>query len=432
MSSSRGRFSALTPLFVFIVVYLCTSLVLNDFYKMPILVAFLFSALVGFLMFPSISFHDKIEEFSKGAGDSGIMLMILIFLLAGAFAELGKSIGAVQSTVNFALSYISPQWLIGGLFITSCFISLSLGTSVGTVVALAPIAVQMDEALPGYLGVTLGAVVGGSMFGDNLSMISDTTIAATRTQGVEMIDKFKVNFWIALPPCIITLLIYLFSGSGNSAGPIAGADYSVIKILPYVFVIVAALLRLHVIWVLVLGIIMTMVIGMSTASTDFWNAINAMNAGMAGMFELSLICVVIGGIVGLIRLYGGIDYILYNVSKFVKSTRTGELGIAALTTLVNAAIANNTITILIVGPLAKSIATQNHIEPRRSASILDTMSCFVQGFLPYGAQVLAALAAASFAISPIEVLSHLYYPYLLGASTLLFILFRRRTNSKSA
>jgi Na+/H+ antiporter NhaC len=427
MSPSKGRFSALTPLLVFIVVYLCTSLVLNDFYKMPILVAFLFSALVGFLIFPSFSFHHKIEEFSRGAGDSGIMLMILIFLLAGGFAELGKSIGAVQSTVNFALSYVSPQWLIGGLFITSCFISLSLGTSVGTVVALAPIAVQMDEVLPGYLGVTLGAIVGGSMFGDNLSMISDTTIAATRTQGVEMIDKFKVNFWIALPPCLITFFIYVFSGSSNSVAPLTGTDYTLIKILPYIFVIVAALFRLHVIWVLVLGIFMTMVIGISTASTDFWTSINAMNAGMAGMFELSLICIIIGGIVGLIRLYGGIDYILYTVSRFIKSTRTGELGIAALTTLVNAALANNTITILIVGPVAKSIATQNQIEPRRSASILDTMSCFVQGFLPYGAQVLAALAATSFTISPVEVLSHLYYPYLLGASTLLFILFKKRS-----
>jgi Na+/H+ antiporter NhaC len=427
MELKRGNFFALTPLLVFLVVYLVTSIILNDFYKMPILVAFLFSALVGFMLFPKFTFHDKIEEFSKGAGDSGIMLMILIFLLAGAFAELGKSIGAIQSTVNFALSYISPSLLIAGLFLTACFISLSLGTSVGTVVALAPIAVGINESVPGTLGIGLGAVVGGSMFGDNLSMISDTTIAATRTQGVEMLDKFKTNIWIALPPAVITFLIYAFAGSvPHDTAFVGSVDYSVIKIFPYLFIIITALFGVHVIWVLVLGIFLTLLIGITTGSIDFWHSLNAMNAGMTGMFELSLICITIGGIVGLIRLYGGIDYILYHVSRLIKTPRGGELGIASLTAFVNAAIANNTITILIVGPLAKTIADKNQIDPRRSASILDTISCFVQGFLPYGAQILAALAAASFAISPLEILSHLYYPYLLGASTLLFILFRKR------
>jgi Na+/H+ antiporter NhaC len=428
MELKRGNFFALTPLLVFLVVYLCTSLILNDFYKMPILVAFIFSALVGFLLYPKFSFHDKIEEFSKGAGDSGIMLMILIFLLAGAFAELGKAIGAVQSTVNFALSYISPSLLIAGLFLTACFISLSLGTSVGTVVALAPIAVGINESVPGTIGMSLGAVVGGSMFGDNLSMISDTTIAATRTQGVEMLDKFKMNFWIALPPSVITFLIYAFATSlPQETAFTANHDYSIIKILPYIFILIAALSGLHVIWVLVLGIFFTLIVGLSTGSIDFWGSLNAMNNGMAGMFELSLICITIGGIVGLIRMYGGIDFILYHVSRWIKSSRGGELGIASLTAFVNAAIANNTITILIVGPLAKTIADKNNIDPRRSASILDTISCFVQGFLPYGAQILAALAAASFSISPIEILSHLYYPYLLGISTLVFIFFRKRT-----
>jgi Na+/H+ antiporter NhaC len=432
MELKRGNFFALTPLLVFLLVYLCTSLLLNDFYKMPILVAFIFSALVGFLIYPKFSFHEKVEEFSKGAGDSGIMLMILIFLLAGAFAELGKGIGAVQSTVNFALSYISPSLLIAGLFLTSCFISLSLGTSVGTVVALAPIAVGINESVPGTIGMSLGAVVGGSMFGDNLSMISDTTIAATRTQGVEMLDKFKMNFWIALPPSVITFLIYAFASSLPQETAFAGsADYSIVKILPYIFILVAALSGLHVIWVLVLGIFFTLIVGLSTGSIDFWNSLNAMNSGMAGMFELSLICITIGGIVGLIRLYGGIDFILYQVSKLIKTPRGGELGIASLTAFVNAAIANNTITILIVGPLAKTIADKNDIDPRRSASILDTISCFVQGFLPYGAQILAALAATSFSISPVEILSHLYYPYLLGMSTLVFIFFRKRKAAKA-
>lgn len=432
MELKKGNFFALTPLLVFIAAYLITSLVLQDFYKVPLLVAFLFSALIGFILFPSFTFHHKIEEFSKGAGDSGIMLMILIFLLAGAFAELGKSIGAVQSTVNFALSYLSPKLLIAGLFLTACFISLSLGTSVGTVVALAPIAVGINESVPGTLGIGLGAVVGGSMFGDNLSMISDTTIAATRTQGVEMLDKFKVNFWIALPPAVATFLVYAFSGAVPDEAVFTGnLDYSFIKIVPYLFILAAALLGLHVIWVLVLGILITLAIGLFAGSIDFWSSLISMNSGMSSMFELSLICITIGGIVGLIRLYGGIDYILYHVSRLIKSPKGGELGIASLTAFVNAAIANNTITILIVGPLAKTIADKNEIDPKRSASILDTISCFVQGFLPYGAQVLAALAAAHQALSPGDILVHLYYPYLLGLSTIAFILLRKRTTAAS-
>lgn len=428
MQVNKGRFLALTPLLVFIVAYLVTSLLLNDFYRVPLLVAFLFAALVGFVLYPRFTFHRKMEEFSKGAGDSGIMLMILIFLLAGAFAELGKAMGAVQSTVNFALSYVSPGLLIAGLFITACFISLSLGTSVGTVVALAPIAVGIDASVPGTLGIALGAVVGGGMFGDNLSMISDTTIAATRTQGVEMRDKFRVNFWIALPAAVITFLLYAFSGAVGDREVFQHAlTYDVWKIIPYVFILVAALLGMHVIWVLVSGIALTLAVGLLTNSFTFWETLTAMNTGMASMFELSLICVVIGGMVGLIKLYGGIDFILYQVTRLIKTPRGGELGIASLTALVNAAIANNTITILIVGPLAKTIAEKNQIDLRRSASILDTMSCFVQGFLPYGAQILAALAAAQQAISPFDILSKLYYPYLLGLSTLLFIFLRKRS-----
>ncbi len=427
MELKRGNFWALLPLLIFIVVYFITSLVLNDFYKMPMLVAFMVAALSGFLLFPSLNFHKKIDEFSKGAGDSGIMLMILIFLLAGAFAGLGKSIGAVQSTVNFALAYTSPSLLIAGLFLTACFISISLGTSVGTVVALAPIAVGVSESVPGTLGITLAAVVGGSMFGDNLSMISDTTIAATRTQKVEMRDKFKVNFWIALPPALLTFLLYIvLTPINNGMNMGQSSDYSLIKIAPYLFILIAALTGLHVIWVLVLGIVLTFIVGVVTQSTDLWAGLQAMNDGMASMFELSLICMVIGGIVGLIKYFGGIDYILYHVSRLIKSSRGAELGIASLTVLVNAALANNTITILIVGPLAKDIADKHQVDTKRSASILDTMSCFVQGFLPYGAQILAALAAASVVISPFEILKHLYYPYLLGISTLLFILLRKR------
>jgi Na+/H+ antiporter NhaC len=409
---------------------LVTSLVLNDFYKMPILVAFLFSAIVGFLQYPKLSFSHKTEEFSKGAGDPGIMLMILIFLLAGAFAELSKAIGAVQSTINFALSYLSPNLLIAGLFLTACFISLSLGTSVGTVVALAPIAVGLHETISGNLAVYLAAVVGGAMFGDNLSMISDTTIAATRTQGVEMLDKFKVNFLIVLPAAILTFLLHVFSSDATQTMNNATYDYSIIKVLPYVFIFVAALLGLNVIWVLILGIVLTLFIGLYF-NLEFWPALGALNSGMASMFELSIICILIGGIVGLIRYYGGIDFILHHVSRKVKSARGGELGIFSLTTLVNIALANNTITILIVGPLAKTISDKNNIDPRRSASVLDTTSCFVQGALPYGAQLLAAVAIANNQVTAVGIMRYLYYPYLIGISTLLFILFRKQKSTSN-
>jgi Na+/H+ antiporter NhaC len=425
MENNQGRFWALLPLLTFIVVYLGTSLLLHDFYKMPILVAFLFSAVVGFIQYPENSFNQKIEEFSKGAGDSGIMLMILIFLLAGAFAEVSKSIGAVQSTINFALSYVSPSLLLGGLFLTACFISLSLGTSVGTVVALAPIAAGINERIDGTLAVALAAVVGGAMFGDNLSMISDTTIAATRTQGVDMRAKFKVNFWIALPAAVITFLLYSFTVNLPEYAQATSYDYSLIKIVPYLFIFLAALLGMNVIWVLISGILLSMVIGFFQSHLDVWSMVNSLNEGMKGMFELSLTCIVIGGIVGLIRYHGGIDYILNNVSRHIKTKRGGELSIASLTALVNATLANNTITILIVGPLAKTIADKNGIDLRRSASILDTISCFVQGLLPYGAQMLAALAVANHLVTPFDIMTFLYYPYLLGVSTLVFIFIQK-------
>lgn len=425
MENQKGKFWALLPLISFIIIYLVTSLVLNDFYKMPILVAFLFSAIIGFILYPKISFTHKTEEFSKGAGDSGIMLMILIFLLAGAFAELSKSIGAVEATINFALSYISPSLLIAGLFLTACFISLSLGTSVGTIVALAPIASGINDSIPGTLAINLAAVVGGAMFGDNLSMISDTTIAATRTQNVDMRAKFKVNFWIALPAAVITFMLYAFTNDlPNSTTN--HYDYSIVYILPYLFIFAAALLGMNVIWVLISGIILALLIGFFSAHLGIWEMISSINTGMASMFELSLTCIVIGGIVGLIRYYGGIDFILYHISRKIRSTRSGEFGIASLTALVNAALANNTITILIVGPLAKTIADKNNIDPRRSASILDTISCFVQGFLPYGAQMLAAMAIAGSRISPFDIMKELYYPYLLGISTIVFILIGNR------
>lgn len=422
----KSRFWALTPLFVFVLLYLSVSLVFNDFYKLPVVVAFLVAAIVGFLLYPRFSFNEKTDAFSRGAGDASIMLMILIFLLAGAFAGVSKGIGAVDATIQIALSYVSPQFLIGGLFVTACFISLSLGTSVGTVVALAPIATGIGDSVPGSLAIALAAVVGGAMFGDNLSMISDTTIAATRTQGVDMREKFKVNFWIALPAALATITIYAFTSGDFSSVNQSSQTYSSILLIPYIFVLVAALSGLRVIWVLILGILVSLGIGLFYNQADLWTLVTTANEGLSSMFELTITCIVIGGIVGLIQLYGGINYVLEKISSRIKTKQGGEFGIATLTALVNAALANNTITILIVGPLAKQISDRHGIAPRRTASILDTVSCVIQGMLPYGAQILAALATAGYQVTPIELMSRLYYPYFLGVAVLVFILLKSK------
>lgn len=423
----RGNFWALLPLLIFIVLYFSTSLYFNDFYKIPVLVLFVFSLLFAFLQFPKKPIGEKLTAFGQGAGNENILLMIVIFLLAGGFGALSNEIGSITSTINFALSYIHPGWVISGLFIVSCFISLSLGTSVGTIAAVAPIAVGLESTIEGSMALGLAAVVGGAMFGDNLSFISDTTIAATRTQGVNMRDKFLVNYKIVTPAALLTCIIYGLMGHQLHTVDIdpMQLDYDFIKILPYLCVLLLALMGLHVIWVLVIGVFLSLIIGLTTQSISFFEGMEAINAGFAGMFELSVLCLIIGGVVGIIRFHGGIDYLIHHIGKRVNSHKTAELGIFCLTAAVNATIANNTITILIVGPLAKDIAEKNQVDLKRSASILDTTSCFIQGVLPYGAQVLAAIAAASSLISPFAILQYLYYPLLTGVATFIFVLLKK-------
>lgn len=431
----KGNFWALLPLIFFVVVYFSGSYILGDFYALPVLVIFVLALFVAFFQFPKVSFSEKLSHFSKGSGDENILIMILIFLLAGAFGELSKNIGAISSTINFALTYVSPQFIVAGLFLVGCFISTSLGTSVGTIVALAPIAVGLEQNIAGIMPIALAAVIGGAMFGDNLSFISDTTIAATRTQDVGMRDKFKVNFKMVFPVAILVFIIYGFQGQAlvKNLHDIPVGDYEIIKIVPYVIVFVLALLGLNVIFTLGVGIIIAAVIGLFTHSVDFLTVLKSINDGFAGMFELSLLCLIIGGVVGIIRFNGGIDYLLNAVTKRIDSKKKAELGIAFLTGLVNLAIANNTITIVIVGPIAKEISDKNGLEGKRVASILDTISCFIQGLVPYGAQILAALAAANMVLSeqklpllsPVDIMQYLYYPVLLGGVTLLFIIFRK-------
>lgn len=431
----KGNFWALIPLIFFVVVYFIGSYILGDFYALPVLVLFVMALFVAFLQFPKVPFNEKIKSFAKGAGDENILIMVLIFLLAGAFGELSKNIGAISSTINFALTYVPPQFVVAGLFMVACFISTSLGTSVGTIVALAPIAVGLENNIEGIMAIALAAVIGGAMFGDNLSFISDTTIAATRTQHVGMKEKFRVNFKMVLPVAILVFIIYSLMGWNMLDGSvqIKVEDYELIKIFPYILVFVLALVGLNVIWTLGIGIIVAALIGIFTGSIDFLTILKSINDGFAGMFELSVLCLIIGGVVGIIRMNGGVDYLLQMVTQRINSKRKAELGIAFLVSLVNLAIANNTITIVIVGPIAKDISDKNGLEGSRVASILDTVSCFIQGMVPYGAQILAAMAAANMLLadkqmplmSPIDVMQYLYYPFLMGIVTFLVILLRK-------
>lgn len=437
MIVKKGNFWALLPLIIFILVYFSASTYLNDFYSVPALVVFMLALVIAFVQFPKISFNTKAEAFCKNAGEETIVLMILIFLLAGAFGSLGSTIGAVESTVNLFLNHLPASFIVSGFFLLSCFISTALGTSVGTIVTVAPIAVQMDKMIPGSMPILLGAVVGGAMFGDNLSFISDTTIAATRTQEVSMKSKFKTNFRIVVPAAIVSAIIYFSLSQHFDTTNFQGKqlDFDLILVLPYLLVFGIAMSGINVIWALIVGILSFLGIGLFYSGVPMLELVSSINEGFKGMFELSIICLVIGGIVGIIRLNGGLDFIIYHLTKNIKTKRQAEISIASLTALANACLANNTITILICGKIAKDISDHHDLEGKRVASILDTVSCFVQGILPYGAQVLAAVAAANAVssvtkVSSIDVLSNLYYPFLTGICTLIFILFFQPKSSK--
>ncbi|MEH0157011.1 Na+/H+ antiporter NhaC family protein [Limibacter armeniacum] len=419
----RGNAWALLPLGVFLLVYLCVSIITGDFYKMPVGVAFLIASGVAIGMDRGRGLSEKVGDFAKGMGNRDIMLMCLIFLLAGAFAQTGKAMGAIDSTVNMGLSLLPSNVLVAGLFLIACFISLAVGTSVGTIVAVAPIGVGVAEQLGLPLGLTLGSVIGGAMFGDNLSMISDTTIASARTQGVKMRDKFKMNIGIVLPGAVLTMLLYLFLAGGEATSLNEELEYSLIKVFPYVAVLVAALFGVNVILVLAGGVLISGVVGIYTESFDIWGWIAAVQKGISGMSELVIICLLVGGVVELIRKNGGIEFLISLILRNVKSKRGAELGIAALISVVDVCTANNTVAIIIAGPIAKDISDRFELDPRRTASLLDTFSCFAQGTIPYGAQILAAVSVAGAAvISPLEVMQYLYYPYLMGASALIVIM----------
>lgn len=420
----KGNPVALLPLVVFLALFLGAGIYFNiqgvdmAFYQLPAPVAAMVGIILAFIIGKG-SMDEKMDTFVKGVGDSNIIIMCMVYLLAGAFSAVASAMGGVDSTVNFGLSVIPSSLILPGLFIIACFVSTAMGTSMGTIGAVAPIAVEMAIKAQLPVAVAVGAVVGGAMFGDNLSMISDTTIAATRTQGCEMKDKFIMNFKIALPAAILTIIIMIFTGMSGQIP--ADLEYNVIKIIPYIAVLVLALAGINVFLVLIIGIVLGGIIGLIDGSLTFISFAQTIYEGFTSMQEIFILSLLVGGLAALIAKDGGVDYLLHAITSRIKSTRGAEAGIGALVSVADICTANNTVAIVITGPMAKQIADENGVDPRRSASILDIFSCVWQGIIPYGAQLLLAGQLAQ--LSPLEIMPTLYYPYLLALAGILAILF---------
>ena len=412
---------ALSPLGVFIVMYLVTSIIASDFYKVPITVGFLAASIYAIIISGGLPLRKRIDIYSKGAGTSQMMLMIWIFILAGAFANSAKVMGSIDATVNLALTLLPGQMLLAGLFLAACFISLSVGTSVGTIVALTPIAAGVATQTDTSVALMTAVVVGGSLFGDNLSFISDTTIVATSTQGCRLSDKFRVNSFIVVPAAVVILVVYLVMGRGITS-PNSVGDVGFVKVIPYLVVLLTAIFGMNVMAVLSLGIILTGIIGISDGSYDVFGWFHAMGDGIIGMGELIIITMMAGGLLEIIRHNGGIDFLLERLTRHVSTKRSAELSIAALVSLVNLCTANNTVAIITVGGLAKHIGDRYGVDNRKAASILDTFSCVMQGIIPYGAQLLMAAGLA--ALNPVSIIPYLYYPMAVGVAALFSIVFR--------
>ena len=418
----NGNAWALIPLLLFVLLFLGVGIISGDFTTMPLNVAITITVIVALLMNRKETFAKKVEVFTKGAGHSNIILMMLIFILAGAFSTTAEKMGGVSSTVNLGLSLIPQNLIIVGLFIICMFVSISMGTSVGTVAAIAPVGFGFAQATDVPAALAMATVVGGAMFGDNLSMISDTTIAAVRTQKTKMSDKFKVNFKIVLPGAIITIIILFFLTNGISIDHTKNYDYNLIKFIPYLLVLILALVGINVIIVLIGGTVLAGIIGLIDGSFGWNGLLNAISKGIIGMEDIAMIALLIGGLVGIIQHNGGIDWLLNFVRSKVKSKRGAELGIASLVSAADISTANNTISIIMAGPLAKNIADEYDVDPRKSASILDIFGGCFQGLLPYSPQVISAAGVAG--ISPFLMLQYSIYPILLGVCGLVAIILR--------
>ena len=421
MASHYKGLVALSPLLVFVAFYLVTSIIAGDFYKIPITVAFLVSSCYAIIISNGKPLMQRINTYSRGAATEQMMLMIWIFILAGAFAYSAKTMGSIDATVNLTLSLLPPQMLLAGMFLAACFISLSIGTSVGTIAALVPIAAGVASETGTDVAMMTAIIVGGSFFGDNLSFISDTTIMATQTQGCRLSDKFHVNSFIVFPAAFIILIVYLMMGQGVSA-PAHVASVEWVKVIPYLTVLVSAIFGMNVMGVLMMGLMLTGIIGLVTGAFNIYGWFGAMGDGILSMGELIIVTMMAGGMLELIRTQGGIDFIIRLLTRRVNSKRGAELSIATLVSLVDICTANNTVAILTVGGISKQIGDRYGVDNKKCASILDTFSCMVQGVIPYGAQLLIAAGLAS--LNPVSIVPYLYYPLVLGIVALLSILFR--------
>ncbi|MGV3129672.1 Na+/H+ antiporter NhaC family protein [Staphylococcus simulans] len=425
----KGNALALIPLVIFVGLFLGVGIITGDFTKMPLNIAITIAVVIALVMNRKQKFADKVEVFTKGAGHSNIILMVLIFVLAGAFSKVTEEMGGVKSTVNLGLTLIPSNLLIVGLFIICMFVSISMGTSVGTVAAIAPVGFGISEATDISAAIAMATVVGGAMFGDNLSMISDTTISAVRTQNTRMSDKFKVNFRIVLPGAIITMIILGFLTHSATVSSTKDYSFEFIKVIPYLLVLILALIGINVIIVLIGGTVLSGIIGLIDGSFNWIGFLKAASEGMIGMEDIAIIALMIGGLIGLIQHYGGITWLLNFVRSKVKSRRGAEFGIAGLVSAADISTANNTISILMAGPLAKNIADEYDIDPRKSASILDIFGSCFQGLLPYSPQVIAAAGVAG--ISPFMLVPYSIYPIVLGISGLIAIAFNLPRLNKS-
>lgn len=418
----KGRAIALLPIGVFLIIFLGAGIVFKDFYAMPAIVAFLIALFVAFLQNKELSFNKKIEVIAKGVSEENIITMSLIFLCAGGFSGAVTAAGGVDSTVNLGLSLIPAHFAVAGLFLIGCFISVSMGTSMGTIAALAPIAVGISEKTGFALSICIGAVVCGAMFGDNLSMISDTTIAAVKTQGCEMKDKFKANFFIVLPAAIITVLIFWFVTRNMNFHLEENLSYSLWEVLPYMVVLLGALIGINVFVVLISGIVISLIVGVSMGHIALSEMFQVVGNGVTSMYDITVISIIVACIVSLVKEHGGIQFILNLIKSKINGRRGAEFGIALLALFVDACTANNTVAIVMTGPIAKEISEEFDVDPRRSASLLDMFTSVGQGIIPYGAQLLSAATLTG--LTPLQIIPNLYYPLLMGVCGVLAIIFR--------
>ena len=428
ISKKEPKGLALLPLLVFIGIYLGAGLVLDiqgmdmAFYQFPSPVAILIGVVVAFIIFKG-TIEEKFSMFVKGCGHENVLTMCFIYLFAGAFATVAKNMGGVDSVVNWGLSIIPAEYITAGLFIMAAFIAVATGTSMGTIGAVGPIAIATAQRAGLSPALVVAAIVGGAMFGDNLSVISDTTIAATKTQGVNMSDKFKVNFMIALPPAVITIVLLLIFGQPDHPIPLENLEFSVIKIIPYLVVLILALAGFNVFLTLGIGILVAGIIGIGYGDLNVLTWAQGIYSGFNGMIEIFLLSLMAGGLAHMVTENGGLEWLIRKIKRFIRGEKTAEIGIATISSLADCAIANNTIAIIITGGIARELCEKYHVDPRKSASLLDIWACIFQGFLPYGAQILLAvsLTADTSKLSPLDVIPLLWYQMLLALFAILSI-----------